>query len=120
MKSLLERYNEAPATSDVGKVRETVATVADGDEGVNFFDQTGEYQEHFIERASQNKIVTQATGDDETNGKFKTKALLFYAEQVSARAKPDEGLHFYNQRQSNTWYSTRNAPTPGVTQTYQI
>jgi hypothetical protein len=120
MKSLLELYNEAPAASDVGKVRDTVATVAEGDEGVNFFDQTGEYQEHFIERASNNKIVTQATGDDDTNGKFTNKALLFYAQHFAARAQPDQGIHFYNQRQKDTWYSERNAPALGVTQTYQI
>lgn len=120
MKSLLELYNEAPPASDVGRVRETVATVADGDEGTNFYDLQNEYQENFIERASMNKIVTQSTEDDATNGKFTDKSLLFYAEHVSARAKPTEGIHFYNQRQKTTWYSERNSARLGVTQTYQL
>jgi len=120
MKSLLELYNEAPAASDVGRVRETVATVQEGDRGVNFFDVQNEYHDNFIERGPGNKIVTQSTEDDATNGKYTDRALLFYADHWNARAQPEQGIHFYNQRNRPTWYSVRNEATKGVLQTYQL
>jgi hypothetical protein len=127
MKSLLELYNEAAPSSDVGKVRETVATVSreGGDEGVNFFDKEATFQKNFIERGYQDKVVTQSTEDDKTKGNFTNKALLFYADHVSKfkaqpKARPDEILHFYNQRDNKTWYKTRNSGRAGITQTYSI
>jgi hypothetical protein len=124
MKSLLELYNEASPTDSYytspGKVRDEVATVNAGDEGVDFFDTTDTYQKNFIERGFNDKIVVQSTEDDSTNGNFTNKSLLFYSEHFSARAKPDEGLHFYNQRDRETWYSQRNSGRLGVTQTYQL
>jgi hypothetical protein len=122
MKSLLELYNEAAPSSDVGKVRETVATVSreGGDEGVNFFDKEATFQKNFIERGYQDKVVTQSTEDDKTKGNFTNKALLFYADHFSKKAQPDAGLHFYNQRDNKTWYKTRNESRAGITQTYSL
>jgi hypothetical protein len=124
MKSLLELYNEASPTDSYytspGKVRDKVATVKAGDEGVDFFDTTDTYQKNFIERGFNDKIVVQSTADDSTNGNFTKKSLLFYKEHVAERAQPTNGIHFYNQRDDKTWYTTRNSERRGVTQTYQI
>lgn len=124
MKTLLELYNAAPAAdtyyTSPGKVRDTVATVNAGDEGVNFFDRDSTYQDNFVERGFNDKVVVQATEDDTTKGNFTDKSLLFYAEHVDARAQPDKGIHFYNQRQKDTWYTEKRAAEYGITQTYKL
>lgn len=111
----LKEIYEASNDSVVKDARDKAATpVADAD-GVNFYDKQSTFQTNFKKRAYQDKVVVQATADDETKGKFTSKALLFYADLVGAA---EEGTQLYNQRDSGTYYTTKNSSTRGVTQTY--
>jgi hypothetical protein len=111
----LKEIYEASTNSVVKDARDKAATPAADADGVNFYDKDSTYQDNFKKRDYLNKVVTQATTDDATNGKFKSKALLFYADLVGAA---EEGTQLYNQRDSNTYYTEINKATRGVTQTY--
>ncbi len=111
----LKEIYEATTLTVPAEARDKAASPVANADGVNFYDRQSTFQDHFKKRAKDDKIVTQATADDATNGKFTSKALLFYADLVAAA---EEGTQLYNQRDNATYYVTKNSSTKGVTQTY--
>jgi hypothetical protein len=111
---LKEIYEETNLAVPKEARDKAASPVADAD-GVNFYDRQSTFQTNFKKRGLGDKVVTQATADDETKGKFTSKALLFYADLVGAA---EEGTQLYNQRDNATYYTTKNSSTKGVTQTY--
>lgn len=106
MSQLLDKYN-ASVAENVVKAR----VQAEGKFGVNWIDQTSEYQSQFTPRTPGDKTVAQSNESDDTFGSFTDKALLYYAKQVSTLA----GMyHKYNQRARDTHYTEQNRDALGV------
>lgn len=85
----------------------------------NFMEDT--YQAEFKSRGAGDKNISQSQLDDATDGTFKDNALNFYAKlavDVKLIQYRSQLVHFYNARNSSTYYSTVRAASPGVLSRY--
>lgn len=116
LKALYIASSNATVAAARAQATNTAEAVKDG---VNFFDSDSEYQDNFETRKYRDKTVTQATGDDTTNGKFTETARLFYQDLYDALSEEDKANMPASQRDSETHYLTVKAAEKGVTQSYR-
>ena len=101
-----------------GAQNKNVRDQAEGKLAVDFLPNT--YQTEVRNRTPGNKVVSQATGDDTTNGTFNTtSAFKYYSTLISSPLKTFKSkvVHLYNaQGTDNAKYATSNQVrnTPGA------
>lgn len=90
---------------------DTPRNQAEGKVKVDYLPNT--YQDGLTNRAPQDKVVTQATADDATNGAFNTAALGYYSTLVDSPLKlfKSQEVHKYK---INGNYTTQFQNSEGV------
>ena len=117
--SLLDLYNSWNFKSaNTAGANKTPREVTEGKVAVDFLPNT--YQTEVRNRTPHDKVVTQATGDDATNGTFSTvSAFKYYSTLFNSPLKTFKSkiVHLYNAQGTDaTKYATSNQVknTPGA------